>query len=94
MTVSTQLLLMDKINFNFKEHKAKIGTQPRASTPFQRGGLQDKHSGMCVYIKMAPYCRSAIECIKSRTENEVKETQNDEIELQRSKDRKVHYAIG
>ena len=41
---------------------------------------------MCVFI------RSAIECIRN-LENAVKETQNNDVELQNSKDRKVHYAM-
>ena len=48
---------------------------------------------MCVYIKIALYCRSAIECVRN-LENAIKETQNNEVKLQKSKERKVHYAIG
>ena len=48
---------------DFKDHKAKTRTQPRAWTPCQRGSLQKKHSGMRVYIKIAS--RSAIECIRN-----------------------------
>ena len=52
------------------------------------------HKNMYVYIKIAPHCRLAIQCLEIYKKNAVKETQNNKVELQTHQDRKVHYTIG
>ena len=64
---------------NVKRHKAKGRHSTYSINSILKRGLQNEH------FKIAPYCRSPIECIKNREKCRQRNTKH-EFELQQSKD--------
>ena len=80
-----------KLSFNVKEHKAKI-THSTCSinSTFKKGFAKRT----CPFISRQLHTVDKPSSASEIQKNAAKETQNNEVELQKSKDRKVHYTIG